>query len=81
MTLPFAKARAWRESLNLTQGQLGEAIGYSREAVNWFEQGQTPPRRKANGDRRIAPWVWKRYEMACAGLAAQLAAGHNFNWE
>lgn len=75
----YTRARAWRESLGLTQQALGHAVGYSRESIVWFERGQTPPSRgKAAGT--IAPWIWQRYKMACAGYAAE-RAGKPFHWQ
>lgn len=77
----FAHARRWRESLNLDQHQLGEQLGYSRMSVYWFEKGKTPPIRGQNHDRKIKSWVWHRYKLACAGLAAQLASRKKFDWQ
>jgi DNA-binding XRE family transcriptional regulator len=74
------KAKRWRESLGLSHEQLGERIGYSREAIYWFERGMTPPRNYVNKlkkGRAIDPFVWRRYKMACAGYAA----GRTFNWK
>lgn len=64
------KARKWRESLGLTQQKLGEMLGYSIEAIYWFERGVTPDRGKS--ERRIKPWIWRRYHLACRGLAAEM---------
>lgn len=84
MTIPtaeFARAARWRESLNLSQAELGEQLGYSRMSVYWFEEGKTPPvRSHPRAARTIKPWVWQRYRLACAGLAAQLGAGKPFAW-
>lgn len=78
----FARARRWRESLGLSQHELGEQIGYSRMSVYWFEEGKTPPvRQKPKDARTINPWVWQRYRLACAGLAAQLEARRRFDWD
>lgn len=82
----FARARRWRESLDLDQAELGEQIGYSRMSVYWFEKGKTPPVKNAKykrpvHDRKINPWVWHRYKLACAGFAAQLASRKKFDWQ
>ncbi len=85
MSIPaaeFAKARRWRESLGLDQKAFGEQVGYSRMSVYWFEEGKTPPvRHKPRRSRQIDPWVWHRYKLACAGLAAEIANGRKFNWQ
>ncbi|HXH94053.1 MAG TPA: helix-turn-helix transcriptional regulator [Thermoanaerobaculia bacterium] len=65
------KARAWRQSLGLSQKKLGELLGYSIETISWFEKGMTPPRLHET-DRRIKPWIWRRYHLACRGLAAEM---------
>lgn len=75
----FARARRWREQLGLDQQAFGEQIGYSRMSVYWFEEGKTPPV-KGKTDRKIKPWVWHRYKLACAGLAAQIASRKKFDW-
>lgn len=75
----FQKARAWRESLNLTQEALGELTGYSREAIYWFELGTTPTRSgKKSG--KIKPWVWLRYKRACQAVDAELRLQAKFEW-
>jgi DNA-binding XRE family transcriptional regulator len=77
------KLKAWREKLGLDHEELGQLIGYSRETVYWMERGETPPRRYKGApkhDRVIDPWVWQRFKMACAGLAAQYRSGRKFNW-
>ena len=78
----YEKAAKWRNSLGLTQQALGEKLGYSKEAVCWFEAGLVPPsaRKRTPVQRKIAPWVWRRYKLACAGLATELQA-QPFNWE
>lgn len=75
----FEKARAWRLSLNLTQAQLGAKLGYSKESICWFEAGRTPPSRGSE-TREIKDWVWRRYELSCAGLSAELEYGERFDW-
>lgn len=77
----FERARRWRESLGLSQAELGEQLGYSQMSVYWFEAGKMPPiRGKPNADRRQKPWVWQRYKLACAGLASQISTRKKFSW-
>lgn len=76
------KARAWRESLKLSQKDLGEKLGYSKEAVFWFERGLVPPSPRLNkNERSIKPWIWQRYKLACLGLAAETAMARKWNWK
>jgi DNA-binding XRE family transcriptional regulator len=74
------RAAAWRKSLGLTQQQLAHAIGFSRETIYWYERGETPPTKGA-GSKPQPAWIWRRYKLACAGLAAQLKSGKPFDWE
>ena len=83
---PADKARTWRESLNLSVAELARLSGYSVVSLHWFEQGLTPPRtakhiagKQKSG--KIKPAVWQRYRNTCAGVAAQLKAGKQFDWE
>jgi len=75
----YEKAKVWRQSLNLTQKALGEALGYSRESINSFESGMMPHGAR---DRRIKPWVWQRYRLACFGLDTLLRdkAPNGWDW-
>jgi transcriptional regulator with XRE-family HTH domain len=72
------KARAWREARGLSLAQLAELTGYSPITLRWFEKGLRPPNR--GRDRTLAPWVWQRYRMACAGVEKQLRSGKEFQW-
>lgn len=74
----FVRARRWREGLGLSGAELAEQLGYSRIAIYWFEAGTCPP--VAGKYKPIKPWVWHRYRLACAGLAAQLVAKKKFEW-
>lgn len=77
----YTKAKAWRESLRLSIQELAEHTGYSPEAIRWFERGITPTHGKGNDkDRRIKEWVWKRYKIACCGVAWQRRTKKEFNW-
>lgn len=79
----YEKAKAWRESLNLTPEALGKLIGWSALSIRYYEQGKTPKRTYVNRKKRehgIDPKVWTRYKAACAGLDAALK-GKPFNWE
>lgn len=80
------KARAWRLAHALSPKDLAALIGYSVESIFWMEKGMTPERTHANskfkqGDRAIKPWVWRRYQLACAGIDAELRSGKAFDWE
>jgi transcriptional regulator with XRE-family HTH domain len=68
-----AKARAWRLARNLSVDELAELIGYARETIYAMERGEM--HRKA-----IAPWVFQRYKLACAGLDAEFRTGREFVW-
>jgi hypothetical protein len=78
------QAKAWRERLGLTQQQLAEVTGYSRESVHWFEKGCRPPRPKQDtGGTPHEPWVFLRYKRACGDLDAELNGrekGRVFAW-
>ena len=74
-------ARAWRESWGLTQEELGEMTGYSREAVWWMEAGKRPNAKRRGEDTRIPPWIWLRYKTSCAAVDAMLRSGRGFVWE
>jgi len=77
---PSEKAREWRERLGLTRAALAEKVGYSPEAVYWFERGVTPPGRAGKKKPQpVKPWVWLRYQRACQGLDAELR-GVRFKW-
>jgi transcriptional regulator with XRE-family HTH domain len=68
------RARKWRESLELTQRELGDSLGWTREAICMFECNIT------SSGLEVSDWAWKRYKMACAGLDAQLKGDKKFNW-
>ena len=72
------RAAEWRAAMHLGRAELAELLGYSREAIGWFERGVTPPGRSK--DRTVDPHVWRRYKMAAAGLTAQLKSGKTFDW-
>lgn len=72
------KARAWRERHGLTFEQLAELTGYGSRAIRWMEQGLSSPIKGKS--RKVAPWVWQRYRMCCAGVEAQLRSGKKFSW-
>ena len=76
------KAAAWRLSLGLSQKALGEKLGFSKEAICWFEAGLVPPsaNRRTPVQRKIQPWVWRRYKLVCAGYTAEINA-KPFDWE
>lgn len=82
--LEHERAKRWRESHGLSLAQLADLTGYTEISLRWFEKGQTPPMRNAKGghaaDRRIKPWVWKRFKNACAGVDNRLKTGKSFEW-
>lgn len=75
----YQKARKWRERHKLTREQLAAHIGYSQEAIYWFERGCTPPRGKGRKRSQIEPWVWRRYKLACYGWQSE-ADDKPFGW-
>jgi len=75
----FQKAKAWRESHNLTPQQLGELIGYSKEAVWAMERGEATASHNLE-KRPVDPKVFRRYKCACAGLDAWLKDQRQFDW-
>ena len=80
------QARAWRKSLNLSVAKLAELTGYSTISIYGFEWGRTPTRTAAHiaGKQKSKPIparIWQRYRNTCAGVASQLRAGKQFDWE
>lgn len=72
------RAKAWRISRDLSLDQLSELTGYSKVALYKFEAGYT---QAGDGIKyEQSEWVWQRYRMACAGVAAQLDSGRVFAW-
>ena len=69
------KAKAWRESMQLSIARLSELTGYSIESVYEFERGC-----KAGTQADIKPWIWHRYKLICAGVHQQLTSGKTFEW-
>jgi transcriptional regulator with XRE-family HTH domain len=79
------KARAWRESLQLSIADLARLSGYSEISLRWFEAGKTPPRTAAHiagkqQSKAIPANVWKRYRNVCAGVEAQIKARKQFEF-
>ena len=66
-------ARAWREKAGLSIPALADATGYSLEAIYQYERG------KRHDGAKLSEFAWQRYEMACAGVAAELK-GEKFSW-
>lgn len=81
---PHECARLWRVRMQLSVAQLADLTGYSAKSIYWFEQGLVPVNRNHKSgnaaDRKIKPAVWKRYQTACAGVAAQLFHKRQFDW-
>lgn len=66
------RAKAWREAQNLSRAALAEKLGFSPSQIQDYEAGA---RRGKSGDAAvISDDAWKRYELACAALAAGLAS-------
>lgn len=72
----YERAKFWRTNVaRMTVAELAEATGYTIEAVYLMERGM------ASTGRKVKPWVWKRYKMACAGVDAALRETRVFNWQ
>lgn len=83
MTTPteIRRARQWRESLNLSTTQLGDHVGLSRLAIDYYEKGHMPP--KADKVAPIPDRIWFRYKRLCGDLDAQVNGrkkGEAFRW-
>lgn len=66
------KARAWRETMELSRPHLSYLIGYSVRSIINMELGITSKGEPVDEN------AWNRYRMACAGLAAGQQA---FDWQ
>lgn len=75
----YQKAKAWRETLNLTSVQLGDMIGYSKEAVWAMERGEAAASHNLE-KRPVDQKVWRRYKCCCAALDAAMKLNHKFDW-
>lgn len=78
MTDRSKKAADWRKRHNLSIDELADLTGYSREAIYLMERDVS--RRDGKKPARVKDWVWKRWQMACAGVEAQLVANKEFDW-
>jgi DNA-binding XRE family transcriptional regulator len=67
-------AHDWRVRLNLTQGELADRTGYSREAVYQYERGFR------HDGARLSDFAWQRYQMACAAVEHEIRTGRTFAW-
>ena len=76
----YEKAKAWRLKHGWTQEKLAELTGFARETIYWFERGKTPQGRSGKNPGNIRPWVWLRYNNACAGVDVQQRMEKKFNW-
>lgn len=76
----FERAKQWREKRGLSVKQLAEATGYGPRTIYWLELGQSPPNGKRKKATKVAPWIWQRYKMMCAGVEAELESGEKFDW-
>lgn len=73
------KAKAWREKRELSVARLAELTGYTVRSIYWLELGLSPPNASRAKPAKVAPWIWQRYKMMCAGVDAQLN-GTEFDW-
>lgn len=80
MTPEHEKAKAWRESHNLSVPEISELTGYSVAAIYWFERGLMAPGRKGENPRDMNPWSWQRYKRLCHSVDVELKGGAKFNW-
>lgn len=71
------RARRWRENLGFTLEDLAERTGYSRSAISCLERGYT--QRPDGKSGKTSPWVWLRYKLCCAAVAAEIK-GKRFDW-
>jgi hypothetical protein len=71
---PHEQAKAWRLKVGLTVPQLAELSGFAENTIWLFERGVRENRVK------ISEWSWQRYQMACAGVEAQIRSGRKFEW-
>lgn len=77
-----AKAKWWRQRvMGMDIPALAEATGYSSRVVYLMENGVN------SLGRKVKPWVWQRYKLCCAAVAAQAGRfgntsqrQHNFDW-
>ena len=66
----YNSARMWRHSRGLTREELSELTGYSRTAIQDFEDGKR--RGKVGKYAEIDDAAWLRYRLACSALAARV---------
>jgi DNA-binding XRE family transcriptional regulator len=66
-----ARARAWRESMNLSRRELAELTGWSEQTIVRLEGGRGP-------EQIPDEPLWTQYRLCCAALAAGIVS---FDWE
>lgn len=76
----YQRAKIWREKRKLSVDRLAELTGYGSRAIYWLERGESPPNASRSKPGQVAPWIWQRYKMMCAGVEAQLHSGKEFDW-
>ena len=74
------KAKRWLEKVGLTVDDLADMTGYGRRSVYWMLRGESPPNGTRSKPAKVAPWVWQRFKMACAGAQAQIQSSEEFDW-
>lgn len=67
------RVRDWRLRHNLSQEELAELVGWTRNSVYLMEHGVDAKRQP------VSPWTFYRFKMACAGVEAKLR-GMEFDW-
>jgi hypothetical protein len=71
---PF-RAKWWRTNVvRLNAQELADLTGYTQQAIYLMERGIN------SQGRKVAPWVWRRYKMACAAVEYQLVHDRVFDW-
>lgn len=65
------RARAWREEMNLSRGELSALTGFSVESIINFEMGY-----RRGTKEPISETSRLRYKLCCASVAHRL----QFNW-
>ena len=72
------KAKAWRESLGLTQAELAGLTNYSKESIFLLERGQNSLGKPHNEH------AWRRYKLACLAVSTmilcRIATVDQWNW-
>lgn len=68
------KAAEWRVRINLSQAELADRLGWTRQCISMFERGVN------SSGEPVSEWAWQRYKLACAGLQREIESRKEFNW-